>query len=136
MVRWLDAWRNLSSIWFMVHVCACTVWLFTTPWTVACQTPLSMGLSRQECWSGLPFLPPGDLSNLTDWTSVSCGFCIGRWILYHWATWEALIHGEDSINISGLCYYYYWTSQCPILPPSLDRTIYEQSVKFRPFYFY
>ena len=26
-----------------------------TPWTVACQTPLSMGFSRQKYWSGLPF---------------------------------------------------------------------------------
>ena len=33
-----------------------------TPWTVAHQAPLSMGLSRQEYWSGLPFLPLGDLS--------------------------------------------------------------------------
>ena len=32
-----------------------------TPWTVACQAPLSMGFSRQECWSGLPCPPPGDL---------------------------------------------------------------------------
>ena len=32
-----------------------------TPWTVACQDPLSMGFSRQECWSGLPFPSPGDL---------------------------------------------------------------------------
>ena len=31
-----------------------------TPWTVACQAPLSMGFSRQEYWSGLPFPPPGD----------------------------------------------------------------------------
>ena len=29
--------------------------------TVALQAPLSMGFSRQEYWSGLPFLPPGDL---------------------------------------------------------------------------
>ena len=34
-----------------------------TPWTVARQAPLSMGLSRQEYWSGLPFPSPGDLSN-------------------------------------------------------------------------
>ena len=34
---------------------------FATPWTVACQTPLSMGFSRQEHWSGLPFPSPGDL---------------------------------------------------------------------------
>ena len=35
--------------------------LFSTPWTVAYQAPLSMGFSRQECWSGLPFPSPGDL---------------------------------------------------------------------------
>ena len=34
-----------------------------TPWTVACQAPLSMGFSRQEYWSGLPCPPPGDLPN-------------------------------------------------------------------------
>ena len=32
-----------------------------TPWTAAHQAPLSMGFSRQECWSGLPFPPPGNL---------------------------------------------------------------------------
>ena len=35
--------------------------LFATPWTVAYQAPPSMGFSRQECWSGLPFPSPGDL---------------------------------------------------------------------------
>ena len=39
------------------------VWLFATPWTVAYHAPPSMGFSRQECWSGLPFLSPGDLPN-------------------------------------------------------------------------
>ena len=34
-----------------------------TPWTVACQAPLSVGFSRQEYWSGLSFLSPGDLSD-------------------------------------------------------------------------
>ena len=37
------------------------VQLFVTPWTVAYQDPLSMGFSRQEYWSGLPFPSPGDL---------------------------------------------------------------------------
>ena len=37
------------------------VGLFATPWTVAHQAPLSMGFSRQEYWSGLPFPSPGDL---------------------------------------------------------------------------
>ena len=35
--------------------------LFVTPWTVVRQAPLSMGFSRQECWSGLPLSLPGDL---------------------------------------------------------------------------
>ena len=35
--------------------------LFATPWTVAHQAPLSLGFSRQEYWSGLPFPSPGDL---------------------------------------------------------------------------
>ena len=35
--------------------------LFVTPWTVAHQTPLSMGFSRQEYWNGLPLPTPGDL---------------------------------------------------------------------------
>ena len=37
--------------------------LFVTWWTVAYQAPLSMGFSRQEYWSGLPFPSPGDLPN-------------------------------------------------------------------------
>ena len=39
------------------------VQLFATLWTVARQAPLSMGFSRQEYWSGLPFPSPGDLLN-------------------------------------------------------------------------
>ena len=64
------------------------VQLFVTPQTVAHQAPLSMGLSRQEYWSELPFLLQGS-SWSRDWTCVSCIFCTGRWILYHWTTWEA-----------------------------------------------
>ena len=37
------------------------VQLFATPWTVAYHTPLSMGFSKQEYWSGLPFPSPGNL---------------------------------------------------------------------------
>ena len=51
----------------------------------ACQAPLSMGLSRQEFWGELPF-PLQGIFWPRDWTRV---FCIGRQILYHWATWEA-----------------------------------------------
>jgi len=41
----------------------CCVWLFATPWVIACQAPLSMEFSRQEYWSGLPFPSAGDLPN-------------------------------------------------------------------------
>ena len=58
---------ELGSLEFNgVTVCTCVlshVQLFVTPWTVACQAPLSMGFSRQEYWSGLPFPSPGDLPN-------------------------------------------------------------------------
>ena len=39
------------------------VQLSATPWTVACQAPLSVEFPRQEHWSGLLFPPPGDLPN-------------------------------------------------------------------------
>ena len=138
------------------------VWLLVTPWTVACQSPLSLEFSRQEYWSGLPFPPPGSGGGLVtkscltlavswtvpcqaslsmefsrqeywsslvsfsrgssqlryqtwvsctaggffpdwatssrgssqprDWTCVSCVSCIGSWILYHCATWEAHVY--------------------------------------------
>jgi len=38
--------------------------LFATLWTIAHQVPLSMGFSRQEHWSGLPFPSPVDLADL------------------------------------------------------------------------
>ena len=41
--------------------CFSRVSLLVAPWTVAHQAPLSMGFSRREYWSGLPFPPPGDL---------------------------------------------------------------------------
>ena len=49
-IQWSEAVRSVSR-----------VWLFATPWGVAYLAPLSMGFSRQECWSGLPFPSPGDL---------------------------------------------------------------------------
>ena len=53
---------------YRLCVCVCVKSLsrlrfFATPCTVARQDPLSMGFSRQEYWSGLPFPSPGDLPN-------------------------------------------------------------------------
>ena len=56
-------WPQSSCPFSHVLRCAQQFWLFVTPWTAAHQTPLSMGFSRQECWSGLPCPPPEDLPN-------------------------------------------------------------------------
>ena len=57
--------------------------LFATPWTVACQAPLSIGFSRQEYWSGLPFPSPGESSQPRDRTEVSR---IASGFFTNWAT--------------------------------------------------
>ena len=54
------SWGQLFSL-LKFYVCVCMLWLFETTWTVVYQAPLSMGFSRQEYWSGLPFPSPGDL---------------------------------------------------------------------------
>ena len=56
-------WAQCVSVCVCVCVCESLshVLLFGTPWNVACQAPLSMGFSRQEYCSGLPFPSPGDL---------------------------------------------------------------------------
>ena len=66
--RWIcwDCWRCTSIYWsknksYLFRACVLGSFsylpLFATLWT----SPLSMGLSRQEYWSELPFPPPGDL---------------------------------------------------------------------------
>ena len=47
----------------MRRACSVVFLSLVMPWTVAHQASLSMGFSRQEYWSGLLFLPPGDLPN-------------------------------------------------------------------------
>ena len=65
-----------------------------TPWTVACQTPLSMGFSRQEYWSGLPFPSPGDLPD----PGIKL---IGRQILYTYSVTQlCLLTLCDSVDCS------------------------------------
>ena len=69
------------------------VWFFATPWTVACQSPLSMGFSRQEYWRGLPFPPPGNLPDpgIKPMSLMSPALA-GRFFTTI-ATWEALWGG-------------------------------------------
>ena len=49
------AWSEVKSLSRVRH--------FATPWTLAYQAPPSIGFSRQEYWSGLPFPTPGDHPN-------------------------------------------------------------------------
>ena len=58
-----------------------------TPLTAACRAPLSMGFPRQEYWTELPFLSSGDLPDPeSEPILLHC-----RWILYCWATREAVL---------------------------------------------
>ena len=60
--------------------------LFATPWTITQQAPLSMGFSRQEYWSGLPFPPPGDLPNprIKTASSVAPALQVDSLPMSHW----------------------------------------------------
>ena len=90
--------------------------------SVAHQAPLSMGLSRQEYWSGLPFPSLGESSWFRDWTWVSC---ISRWILYHWATWGAPCSGttfynvELSVTSANHLFYFFHDCLFPYFKPFL-----------------
>ena len=54
----LSVKKKRNMLCSISHVLLCV-----TPWTAACQAPLSMGFPRKEYWSGLPLFPPGDLSD-------------------------------------------------------------------------
>ena len=56
----LILWRAPESPKVKVSLLVAQSCLFATPWTAAHQAPLSMGFSRQGCWSGSPFPSPGD----------------------------------------------------------------------------
>ena len=80
---------------FYLCVCSVRVWLFPTPWTVAHKAPLPMEFFRQGSGEGCHFLLqrifPAQGSN------PSCISCIGRWVLYHSATWEAVKQDIEQI---------------------------------------
>ena len=77
------------------------VQLFATPWTAACQAPLSMEFPRQEYWSGVAISFRGS-SQPRGQIHVSC---LDRWILYQWATWEAQWYYETMSN-QRKCYIF------------------------------
>ena len=69
--------------------CFSHVWLFVILWTIVHQSPLCMGLSRQEYWSGLTCSPPGDLPDPGIGPAFfRCSALVGRFFTTN-ATWEA-----------------------------------------------
>ena len=90
------------------------VWLFVTPWTVACQASLSMGFSRQEYWSRFLFSSPGDLPNPQDWNlsfnHVSC--IAGRFFTTESPLLSCLMLIENlELTISSPMHYYLLWSE-------------------------
>ena len=79
----------------MVYMCVCVlslVCLLATPWTVTCQTPLSMEFSRQEYWNGLPFPTPGNLPDpRIKLSSLKSLALTGRFVTTT-VTWEVMVY--------------------------------------------
>ena len=86
-------WQLSSVMWWWWCLVAKSCLTLLTPWTVAGQTPLSTGFSRQEYWCGLPFPSPGDPWPGT-WTWVSC--IIGTFFT-NWPTREAPMWCEPHV---------------------------------------
>ena len=119
--------RRRHTEWMCGPVCVSQllsrIWLFATSWTVAFQASLSVGFSRQEYWSGLPFPPPGDLPNPgveptslalagtfftttppgkrwrvgTDW-EISVGMCIVSGKLLYGSAWCSVMTGRGGMR--------------------------------------
>ena len=70
------------------------VQLLATPWIVARQAPLSMEFSRQEYWSGLPLLSPGDLLDPQIEPKSLMSPALADGFLTTSATWEAGTQGS------------------------------------------
>ena len=85
-VRRLEGEQGLPKVGKRREKPLSRVRLFATPWTVADQVPLSMGFSRQEYWSGLPFPSPGHLPD----PGSNLGLPHCRQPLYHLSRWEVL----------------------------------------------
>ena len=93
LTKWCSSEKDKHPVMWLIRCAVLSGFshfpLFATPWTVAHQAPLSMGFSRQEYWSGLPFPPPGDLPDSgTELMSPTSSALAGRFFTTG-ATWEA-----------------------------------------------
>ena len=105
-----------------VFVCVC-VWVaqlcltLVTQWTIACQVPLSMGLSSQEHWSGSHSILYGDIPD----PGIELGLPHCEEVLYHQRCQEIpIIHSVQFRSVSQSCPTLHNPMDCsmPSLPPS------------------
>ena len=106
--------NGTTSFFFYGQACMLScfshVRLFATLWTVARQAPLSMGFSRQDYWSGLPFPSQGDLPNPGIKPTSLLSPALAGGFFTASATWEALfvpkwhciVHVRQSLSLSTL----------------------------------
>ena len=85
--------------------------LFVSLSTIACQAALSMAFSKQEYWSGLPFLPPGDLPNTGIEPEFLTSHALAGRFFTTSATWEAQnVYGIQQIpSFASLKTQFYHT---------------------------
>ena len=117
-VKWVSA-RDLIYRVSEVKSLSC-VRLFMTPWTVAYQAPPSMGFSRQEYWSGLPFPSPRDLPN--PWSNPDLLHCrqifyqlshkgssrILEWVAYPFSSGSSWLRNWTRVSCIGGRFFTNW----------------------------
>ena len=121
VVKWLDLGKDLreltiqkgGSVLIMPWLTYCSweacmlsrfscVRLFANPWSVACQAPLSMGLPRQEYWSGLPCSLLGDLLELgIESASPVCNLKVQGAVRAY--NWDLTLSGGDIYSPDSMC---------------------------------
>ena len=117
VILWAKAWLCVCMLNHFSHV-----QFFATLSTAGCRTPLSMGFSRQEYWSGLPCPPPGGLPNPGIKPTSPMSPALVGWFLTTRATWESPKAWLLDLNIllysqqeASLQKYFF----CPDTPGSL-----------------
>ena len=114
---WLSDWAGTRAVYSSQPLSR--VRLLATPWTVAHQAPMSMGFSRQEYWSGLPFPSPHNVHMpmlFSHFVLHPFPLYVYKSVLYAWASIPVLhfsrIHIYISLNIWYLFYSFWLTSFC------------------------
>ena len=109
------------GVFFMERLCCAwlfiPVWLFVTPWTIACQAPMSVGFSRQEHWSGLhtllQWIFPTQGSNpclpycgqILYWLSPQGSSRILEWVAYPFSRGSS---HQDWTQVSCIAHRFYY----------------------------